>query len=70
MLALKGQARMFSPFLWPFPQRLSFQLHLLNTSLEAPQMAALNHLVKEDSGRRGTQQLQVIVETDQQPQPV
>lgn len=44
-------------------------LHLLNTSLEAPQVAAFDHLVKEHLGHSSFQQLQVIVETNQQPQP-
>lgn len=44
--------------------------HLPDRGLEAPQTAALDHLVKEDSGRGGVQQLQVIVETNQQSQPV
>ena len=44
-------------------------LHLLNTSLEAPQVAAFDHLVKEHLGHSRFQQLQVIVETNQQPQP-
>lgn len=48
---------------------LTALLHLLNTSLEAPQVAAFDHLVKEDLGHSSVQQLQVIVETNQQPQP-
>lgn len=75
MFSLKGQAGLFFPFLWLVKLRLRLQgpaalLHLLNTSLEAPQVAALDHLVKEDLGHSGVQQLQVIVETNQQPQPV
>lgn len=49
---------------------LTALLHLLNTSLEAPQAAAFDQLVKEHLGHGSVQQLQVIVETNQQPQPV
>lgn len=43
--------------------------HLPDGGLEAPQAAALDRLVQKDSGRGGVQQLQVIVEANQQPQP-
>lgn len=44
--------------------------HLLNPGLEALQAAAFDHLMEENLGKCGIQQLQVIVETNQQSQPV
>lgn len=44
--------------------------YLLDASLEAPDAAALEHLVEKDLGQGGVQQLQTIIETNQQPQPV
>lgn len=43
--------------------------HLPDRGLEAAQTAALEGPVQEDAGRGGVQQLQVVVETQQQPQP-
>lgn len=49
---------------------LSSHLYLLNASLEALEAAALEHLVEKDLGQGGVQQLQTIIETNQQPQPM
>lgn len=50
---------------WP-----ASHLYLLDASLEALEAAALEHLVEKDLGQGGVQQLQVIIEANQQPQPV
>lgn len=52
------------------PQWPASPLYLLDASLEALEAAALEHLVEKDLGQGGVQQLQVIIEANQQPQPV
>lgn len=54
----------------PRTQRPASHPYLLDASLEAPEAAALEHLVEKDLGQGGIQQLQTIIETNQQPQPV